>query len=147
MNQEEYIEKRLAYQFKWYDDKSVIYQKRFKRIRIMEIVFAASIPLLSAIPGEIGMVKLTIATLGAAITIIAGINAMNKYHELWISYRSTAEMLKHHQFLFETQCTPYDKKDAFKKLVENTESILSNEQGTWTSMFNEQINALKTEET
>ena len=138
MNQDEYLKNRLYDQIKWYDKKSVVCQKRFKLIRSLEISFAALIPLLSAIPGDTGLLKIVIAGLGSGIVIFAGINAISKYHELWISYRTTAETLKHHQFLFETKCVPYDKKDAFTDLVENVEALISREHSNWSSIIKEQ---------
>jgi len=144
MNQDEYLKDRLVEQFKWYDNKSVFFKKRFKLIRTLEIIFAALIPLLSAIPVDTDLLKLVIAGLGTAIVILAGINGMNKYQELWISYRTTAETLKHHEYLFETQCLPYDKEDAFSRLVENVEGIISREHSSWTSMLKEQQKKDKT---
>jgi hypothetical protein len=82
-----------------------------------------------------GVIKIIIAALGTAIVIIAGINAINKYQELWIEYRTTAETLKHHKFLFKTQSTPYDGEDKYQWLVENTESIISKENSNWSSML------------
>ena len=131
MNQEEYLNDRLNNQLSWYDKKSVVCQKRFKLVRTLEIIFAALIPLLSVINDESDTTKIIIAGLGTAIVVIAGFNAMNKYQELWIGYRTTAETLKHHKFLFETQCTPYDKQDKFSKLVENVEAIVSRENSNW----------------
>lgn len=144
MNQDEYIKNRLHDQIKWYDDKSVVFQKRFKIIRSLEIIFAALIPFLSVLSDETGILKIFIAGLGTAIVIFAGINSMNKYQELWLSYRTTAETLKHHKYLFETQCPPYDKKDAFSRLVENAEGIISREHSNWSSMLKEQQKRDKT---
>jgi len=137
MNQEEYLNDRLNNQLSWYDKKSVVCQKRFKLVRALEIIFAAAIPLLSVINDESNTTKIIIAGLGTAIVVIAGFSAMNKYQELWISYRTTAETLKHHKFLFETQCTPYDKQDKFSKLVENIEAIVSRENSNWINLLKE----------
>ncbi|MBN1930528.1 MAG: DUF4231 domain-containing protein [Desulfobacterales bacterium] len=138
MNQDEYLKDRLCNQIKWYDDKSVVLQRRFKILSSLEIIFAAFIPFLSALSDETGILKIIIAGLGTAVVIFAGISSMNKYQELWISYRTTAETLKHHKFLFETQCAPYNDKDAFSRLVENVEAIISREHSNWSSMLKEQ---------
>jgi hypothetical protein len=111
----------------------------------MEITFAALVPVLSVIPDGIGILKIIIAGLGGAIVILAGINSMNKHQELWISYRTTTETLKHHKYLFETQCAPYDKNEAFSRLVENVEAIISREHSNWSSWLKEQQKKLKTD--
>ncbi|MFC1569790.1 DUF4231 domain-containing protein [bacterium] len=138
MNQEDYLRNRLDDQIQWYDKKSISSQKAYKRIRSMEIIFAALIPLLSVISVYEGLIKIIIALLGTAIVIFAGINGMNKYQELWIGYRTTTETLKHHKYLFEAQCTPYNKNDAFVRLVENVEAIISREHSNWSSMIKDQ---------
>ena len=137
MDEKKYMENRLDHQIQWYDNKSMICQKRFKLIRVLEILFAALIPLLSIFPDERHIVKITIAVLGTTIVVLAGIKGLNKYQELWIAYRTTAETLKHHKYLFEAKAQPYDKKDAFQRLVENVEAIISREHSNWSTMIKE----------
>src|SRR3954471_6125598 len=46
---DEYLTRRVQNQIDWYDKKSVWNQKCFKRLRIVEIIAAAMIPLLTAL--------------------------------------------------------------------------------------------------
>ena len=47
MEQDEYLKNRLDDQIDWYDRKSVQNQKWFKRLQVISIIAAASIPFLS----------------------------------------------------------------------------------------------------
>ena len=138
MNQDEYINNRLDDQISWYDKKSLSFKNKFRILRISEIIFAAAIPLISTFPDTFGIAKMIMAGLGAIIVVIESINALNKYQELWINYRTTAETLKHHKYLFITKSTPYDISDAFNYLVKNVESIISHEHSNWTNMLKKQ---------
>jgi hypothetical protein len=46
MGPEDYIKDRLDAQIKWYSEKSKCNQRWFKRLRVIEVLFATSIPLL-----------------------------------------------------------------------------------------------------
>lgn len=60
---------------------------------------------------------------------------MNKYHENWIQYRSTAEILKHEKFLYLTRSGGYKNSSAsFNELVERCESIISSENVDWVQL-------------
>ncbi len=131
MNEEEYIEQRLKDQINWYDKKSQFNQKWFKRLRILEIVSAAIIPFLAGIGPNIPYYQLIIGFLGVVIAVSAGISSIYKFHENWIEYRTTAETLKHELYLFETKCQPYNEDDAFCKLVQRIESLISKENTQW----------------
>jgi hypothetical protein len=133
MNAQEYIEQRLDNQIAWYDAKSQYNQRAYKRIRIFEIVAASAIPLLSAGPrlGDYG--GIVVGVLGASIAICSGVSALYKFHELWIEYRTIAETLRHHRFLFLTQARPYHEADAFTLFVEAVEGVVSKENSNWGS--------------
>ena len=47
MEEAEYLEQRLDDQINWYDKKSSANQAAFKRLRLIEIIAAAAIPLLA----------------------------------------------------------------------------------------------------
>ncbi len=51
MTQEEYLQERVDDQIEWHDKKSAWNQKCYKRLRILEIVAAASIPFLTGLIG------------------------------------------------------------------------------------------------
>ena len=65
------------------------------------------------------------------IAVPSGLSALFKYHENWIEYRITSETLKHEKYLFQAKCSPYDNEDAFCKLVQRVERLISKENTQW----------------
>src|SRR5215472_6686560 len=87
------IMERLEDQIGWYDRKSTINQRYFKRIKMVEIVSAALIPFLSAF--SLPRIMWATGGLGVLITVLEGMLHLNQYQQNWIAYRSTCESLKH----------------------------------------------------
>lgn len=131
MIEEEYIDHRLNDQISWYSKRSQTNQKWFKRLRLLEIVAAAIIPFLAGIGSAIPYYSIIIGILGVIIAVSAGLSALYKYHENWIEYRTTLETLKHEKYLFQAKCSPYDNDNAFCKLVQRVEGLISKENTQW----------------
>jgi len=133
---------RLEDQLAWYDRKSRKCQRAFTRIKIIEIVAAATIPFLSALNIPRGnqawfghSVSWIIAGLGVLITILEGLLHLNQYQQNWISYRSTCEALKHEKYTYLACAAPYkDAPDAHALLAERVESLVSQEHAKWASV-------------
>ena len=83
---------RLDDQISWYDDRSRRNQRRFKLLKYVEIVAAALIPILASFSGVPQWVA---AILGGVVVVCEAVLHLNKYQENWLTYRSTAEALKH----------------------------------------------------
>jgi hypothetical protein len=65
---------------------------------------------------------------------ISGILQLKKYHENWIMYRSTEEALKKEKYTFEQNAGDYTglgDEEQKKRLVENVEAIISNQNVTF----------------
>src|SRR5262245_48309564 len=107
---------RLEDQINWYDVKSARAQKRFKTLKILQLVTAGAVPLIAI--SSIPFSNLVTAVLGLAILIFEGLQQLNQYQANWISYRSTCEALRHEKFLFLGKAGPY-KSEA------NPQSILA----------------------
>lgn len=137
---EEYITQRVDDQINWYDKKSTINQRRFKLLQMLSIIFAATIPLLTAISfKEYDTVfRFIIALLGSMIAVISGFLSLNKFQENWVEYRSCAESLRREKYLYLTRTGPYseNEENPFSALVERCEGIMSNEQLGWTKNAN-----------
>lgn len=131
LNPSEYMAQRVQDQISWYDKKSSWSQRWFKRLRIVEIVAAAMIPFLTAIPDATTM-KYVVGSLGVIITVVAGILALFQFQERWTEYRATSESLKKERFLFLTKAEPYTGGDAFSVFVQRIETLLSKENTGWT---------------
>jgi hypothetical protein len=124
---------RLEDQIAWYNGKSVVAQRYFKRFKIAEIVAAAAIPLLSG--ADFPYVKWVIAGLGVVITILEGLLHLNQYQQIWTMYRSTCEALKHEKFLYLALAGPYaGPANPRAVLAERVEALVSQEHAQWASV-------------
>lgn len=120
--------KRLEDQLSWYDNKSIENQKWYKRLKVAEIIAAAIIPFVAGFEG----LSVFTGILGVLIVIFIGIQNLNQYHDNWISYRSTAEQLKHEKYLWISKAGPYkDTKNPEVMLAERVESLISREHAKW----------------
>ena len=138
---------RLEDQIDWYDRKSSQSQRTYKRIKITEIIAAATIPFLPALnispesttwfaqhAGWIHVSWLT-GALGVLITILEGILQLNKYQQNWISYRSTSEGLKREKYTYLAKARPYtDVTDPRALLAERVEFLVSEEHANWAAV-------------
>lgn len=132
MTSNDYLKDRLNKQINWYDKKSIRNKKAFRFLSMAEIIIASSIPFfVSYVTDDKPWVKFLVGGLGVVIAIITGAIALFKSQELWIEYRTTCELLRHHEFLFRTGTAPYDRPDAFHVLVENIENFISTEHSKW----------------
>lgn len=138
MTSDEYLKDRLEDQINWYSEKSQWNQRWFKRLRLIELIFASLIPfLVTYITAETSLLKIVVGSMGACIAVISGLVSLNKFQENWIEYRTTAETLKHEKFLYITQSHPYNSDDSFNLLVDRIESLISKENSTWARTVND----------
>ncbi len=125
---------RLKDQLQWYDGKSRRCQRWYKRLKIAQVALAATIPAMSLLPPV--YIRWSTSAAGVLIAIFEAIQQMNQYSTLWISYRSTAEHLKHEQFLFLSAAGPYrnlSESDRLVQLSERVEEHVSTEHANWFS--------------
>jgi hypothetical protein len=87
---------RLEDQLGWYDKKSDDNQKRYKQIKVAQLVLAGTIPVFALVGDTWG--RWVTAILGASVAILEGLQQLGQYNNLWVSYR--AEQLKHEKYLF-----------------------------------------------
>jgi hypothetical protein len=136
MNQENLTLARLEDQIAWYDQKSVRSQNCFKRLKVVELVAAALIPLSTGISVVFPIPYPTIiaGVLGALIILLESLQGLYQFQSNWIIYRSTCEELKHEKFLWLAKAGHYaDAKDPNRLLAERVESIVSTEHAKWVS--------------
>lgn len=133
MEIEEYIKTRVNDQIDWYDKKSISCQKKYKITQTIEIILAALIPLLSGYAKDCIIIAIIIGTLGAAIAIIESLTKLYKWHENWIEYRTTCELLRYQKHLYETKSAPYNSEpESIENIfVRNIENIISSENNKW----------------
>src|SRR5882672_3931719 len=127
---------RLEDQIKWYDKESAHSKRMFKRLKTATLAISVSIPLSAAFatkyPLYTGVVS---GVMGASIALLEGLQQLNQYHQNWITFRSTAEALKHEKFLFLSTAGLYAAADNPRALLaERIESLVSQEHAKWASV-------------
>lgn len=126
---------RLENQLKWYDSKSLHSQGWYKRMKLAQVALAMLIPVMSLLPADLA--KWATAVSGIAIALLETVQQMNQYSTLWVTYRATAERLKHEKFLFLSTAGPYRslaEPERLIQLAERVEEHVSTEHANW---FNE----------
>ncbi len=135
MPENDVIIERLEEQISWYDTKSLSNQRTYKRVKVFEIIAAASIPFITPMPGM--YVKWIVGVLGVLITVSEGIIQLNQYNKNWISYRATNEALKREKYLYLGSAGPYAgaaAANAHAMLAERVEGILAQETEKWVTL-------------
>lgn len=131
-NIDDYIKYRLDDQINWYDNKAASAQRWYKGYQVAELIIAALIPLLSGYAASSTLIAVIIGVGGALITLIEGICKLFRFHENWIEYRSTCELLRHEKYLYEMRAFPYCKEESYEQMfVKNVESLISAESSKW----------------
>jgi ABC-type bacteriocin/lantibiotic exporter with double-glycine peptidase domain len=135
INETEYLEQRLDDQINWYGKKSASNQTAYKRLRMIEIIAASSIPLLagySQISGQVGMaIGIIIGVIGLIVAVIAGIVSLYQFQENWNEYRASAESLKQEKYLYLARVERYDGDQPFVLLVQRVVALLKSEATGW----------------
>lgn len=132
----DYIRDRVDDQIDWYDKKSKKAQNWYKGIQIVEIISAAAIPIIVPYVSTGNWASLVTAILGALIAVLESFCRLYKFHENWIQYRTTAELLKYHKYLYQTNSAPYNNQEETTEnlFVRNIEAIISSENNTWKAL-------------
>ena len=106
--------------------------ERYKGLKLVQIVLAASIPIVALI--DASYTKYIVAIFGALIAILESIQQLYQFHTLWTDYRSTAEHLKYEKYLFLSFSGPYrelNQDEALLLIAERIEEHLSKEHAKW----------------
>ena len=144
MDSATYLKERVEDQIEWMNGKSKWNQTRYKTIKVMEIVAAALVPLLSGYQTTQAYLGFIVGILGVAIVILTSLRQLNKYQENWLTYRTTLESMKREKFLFEACAPPYDDESAYQKFVMNIESLLAKENESWKAVWSKKEDEIKT---
>jgi hypothetical protein len=124
---------RLEDQLNWYDRKSGENQRRYKWLKLLELAVAASLPVVAAVHSPVWVT----GGLAAVIVVLEGVQHLYQYQEHWITYRSTAEALKHERYLYLAKAGPYATEDRHSQLAERIEGLISQEHAKWTASHQE----------
>jgi len=121
---------RLEDQLGWYDRKSMEAQRTYKRLKVLQLLAAAAVPVAAAADAP----SWAIAALGGVVLVLEGLQQLGQYQANWIAYRSTCESLKHEKHLYLAGAGPYsDSAAARRTLAERVEGLVSQEHAKWVS--------------
>ncbi|MBB3190671.1 DUF4231 domain-containing protein [Halomonas cerina] len=124
--------RRLEDQLAWYGQRSRACRRWHKGLRLVQVVFAAAIPVISL--AELPWARWLTASLGALIAVLEAVEQINQFGPLWIQYRATAESLKHEKYLLLAGAGPYRelaRAEALRLLAERVEERVSGEHARW----------------
>ena len=137
MDESRYFMERLDEQIKWYDEKGIFCQKRYKCIKIITGCLSFLIAPAGLLLQECPHISWFIAGLGLLISTGTFLLSLNRYHEDWLHYRTTCELLKHEKYLYLTRSGGYTSSAfPFQELVERCETIISSENIDWAQLHN-----------
>lgn len=123
---------RMEDQLNWYDSRSVLFQARYKQLKVVQIGLAVVIPIIA--PLDTGVSGWAAAMAGALIALLEGVQHLYQYSTLWVQYRSTAEQIKHEKWLFLSAAGRYRERPTETRLVllaERLEELISTENARW----------------
>ena len=114
-----------------YDRNIPASTKAFVAAQLFGRGYAAMIPILAAIGGVPPWVA---AILGGLVVVCEAVLHLNKHHENWLTYRSTAEALKHEKFLYLAHAGAYAASANPRVLLaERIEVLVTDENTKWIS--------------
>jgi hypothetical protein len=121
---------RLEQQISWYGRNARRNKRWYMRIKVLQIVAAAIIPVIAAI----GLSTWVAGGLGALVVVLESIQQLFQFHSNWTHYRSTAEALKHEKFLYLARAGAYAHvAEPLALLAERVEGRVSQEHAAWAS--------------
>jgi len=125
---------RLEEQIKWYSHGARRNKRWYMRIKVVQIVSAAAIPVLAAT----SLPTWVAGALGASIVVLESIQQLFQFHSNWTHYRSTSESLKHEKYLYLAHAGSYaTAPNPEALLAERIESRVSQEHSAWASEQNQ----------
>ncbi|WP_286908750.1 DUF4231 domain-containing protein [Clostridium sp. UBA1652] len=127
--------KYLIDNYSYYDTKSVLYKRWYSFLTALDIFIASTIPFTTLFIDSFFWIKYAIALMGSITAILSSLKATFAFHKNWIEYRSTAEILKFHQYLYETKSSPYNQKNRDEILILNIHAIVEVENNNWKSFL------------
>ncbi len=130
----DYAEEYLLNYLKYYDSRSISCKKWYLFFVVLDTVISAFIPFTALFIDTFAFTQYIIAFMGSVITIVSTLNTTFGFHKNWVEYRTTAEILKYHKYLYETDSSPYDGDNKEKLLISGINSIVEKENRNWRSI-------------
>lgn len=133
-NFQEFYEGFYKEQFEWYDDKAVNNKNYYRTMKLVEILLAASLPIVATLFAATGNTiwQYTIVALAVSLIIVEALEWNLNYQKKWMNYRTTAEGLRREEHMYKMRTGEYDGADDPEKLfAERVMSLTSRENRYW----------------
>ena len=133
---EDYIKQRYNDQLDWYEEHATKSRVTYYILQFLIVLAGALIPLINVFPSDnnnLYTIKIISSILGSFIVIFTGVLQITKSNENWISYRSTAELMKSEYQRFKMGVGDYseekvsDKENRSLLFIERMETIIAEE--------------------
>jgi Protein of unknown function (DUF4231) len=118
---------RLQEAIDWYDQRAGENQRLYKWLKLLELAVAAAV----AVVAGVGSPVWVTGGLAAVVVVLEGAQHLFQFQEHWITYRTTAESLKHEHYLYLARAGPYGGEDRHGRLAMRTEALISQEHAKW----------------
>ena len=138
MNIQDYLKTRLDDQIKWYSEKSIVNQKKYKQWQVIKIAVALAIPVLTLGIEDWSPLKYIIGILGALVAFLESYMRIYNFKDLWTSYRISSESLLREKLKFNLKAAPYEGDNRDKLLVERCEDIMNSENSSWKELVGQE---------
>jgi len=125
---------RVDSQIQWYGRNARRSKRNYMRIKLVQIVAAAFIPVLAAA----SLPSWVLGGLGAGVVVLESVQQLFQFHSNWTHYRSTSEALKHEKYLYLAHAGAYATvANPEALLAERIENRVSQEHASWASEQNQ----------
>jgi hypothetical protein len=127
---------QLRAEFMWYHRAAVRTRVAFLTLKIISLVVAAAVPVVAAVSAPAGLT----ASLAAIVVVLESIQQLLQLQANWITYRSTAEALRQHAFMYAGHVSPY-KDSATRRdlLAEFIRAAVADESTRWSSSMRQSV--------
>jgi hypothetical protein len=130
----EYLKNRYLDQLNYYEKAAGKNKKKYKNFQWILIIFSTLTTILAALPDipDFDLKYIVVATAAIVTILTAGLKTF-QYQELWVSYRSTIELLKPEIYYYKFNVNEYGQAGVDKEtqFVFNVEKILNKEHDVW----------------
>lgn len=128
--EEMYLTDRLDVQIAHFLKKSVQHRRRYKVLKITEIVAGFLIAVFCAVPMPGDRYRLISVALSSLGLLCEGILNLYNAKEHWISYQKTAQLLEREKFLYQCQTEKYAGKPRLLPYLSRHAKVLSQRKST-----------------
>lgn len=115
--------------FGWYDSAATRSRLLYQGLKLTAITLGAVVTVLAATGAPAALT----ASLAGGVVVLEGAQQMFQFHPNWISYRATAETLRHQAFRYVAEVSPFDDPTTRRaRLAACLQDATNRESATWT---------------